>query len=239
MKLTKEEIKYIDNYLIKNEVKFWDVRLELLDHIVSAVEDKIENEGVSFNEALLEVHEGFGNKITVGYSKALDFEKDLFIDGKGFKKFTFKKQKEIGRKHRRRYTRTFLPFLTSYQFILEYAVLILVVYTAYQFNTKTAFIIAMVACYVSELTKVFYGAFEKANLKSLNMQMAMANSSLFITLSYFMIYGFNSYYDHISHKPYIIMIVFCVVLFPFLRHSFNCYKAALKENKEHYQLLVP
>ena len=46
MKLTKDEIKYIDNYLLKNEVRFWDVRLELLDHIVSSVEDKIDNEGI-------------------------------------------------------------------------------------------------------------------------------------------------------------------------------------------------
>jgi len=29
MKLTKEEIKYIDNYLIKSKVKYWDVRIEL------------------------------------------------------------------------------------------------------------------------------------------------------------------------------------------------------------------
>lgn len=51
IELTKEEIKFIDNYLIKNDIKFWDIRLELLDHIISSVEDKIEKEGTSFNEA--------------------------------------------------------------------------------------------------------------------------------------------------------------------------------------------
>ena len=44
MKLTKKEIKYIDNYLIKSKVKYWDVRVELLDHIASAVEEKIEKD---------------------------------------------------------------------------------------------------------------------------------------------------------------------------------------------------
>lgn len=29
MKVTKEEIQFIDNYLIKNKVKFWDVRKSL------------------------------------------------------------------------------------------------------------------------------------------------------------------------------------------------------------------
>ncbi len=63
MKLIKEEIQFIEEYLIKNGVKYWDVRLELLDHIVSAVEDRMENKGISFNEALLEVHAEFGNQV--------------------------------------------------------------------------------------------------------------------------------------------------------------------------------
>ena len=88
MKLTKEEIKFIDNYLIRNEIKFWDVRLELLDHIISAVEDKMTNDGTSFNEALLEVHRGFGNPfIEFGVAKSDVFEKGLYQSNIGFKKF--------------------------------------------------------------------------------------------------------------------------------------------------------
>ena len=117
MKLTKDEIKYIDNYLLKNEVRFWDVRLELLDHIVSSVEDKIDNEGISFNEALLEVHRGFGNQI-MGFSvhKKKFFEKGLYESNIGFKKFIRRKQKEIRRKHWKAYWRTFLPFVFSLRF---------------------------------------------------------------------------------------------------------------------------
>lgn len=79
MKLTKEEIKFIDNYLKKNDVKFWDVRLELLDHIVSAVEDKIGDEGISFNEALLEVHCGFGNQLIKIVSKNMKSGQKVYI----------------------------------------------------------------------------------------------------------------------------------------------------------------
>jgi hypothetical protein len=38
MKLTKEDIKLIDNFLIRNKVKFIDVRLELIDHLASEYE---------------------------------------------------------------------------------------------------------------------------------------------------------------------------------------------------------
>jgi len=53
MKLTKDQIQYIDNYLIKNEVKYWDVRLELLDHIALSVEDHMNINGMTFDKALL------------------------------------------------------------------------------------------------------------------------------------------------------------------------------------------
>ena len=42
MKLTKEQITYIDDYLKHHKVKYWDIRIELLDHIVTTVEEKLE-----------------------------------------------------------------------------------------------------------------------------------------------------------------------------------------------------
>lgn len=38
MKLTKNQIQYIDNYLIKLKIKYVDVRLELIDHLASDFE---------------------------------------------------------------------------------------------------------------------------------------------------------------------------------------------------------
>lgn len=38
MKLTKAQIKYIDNYLKNKGIVFWDVRLEMVDHLVSDME---------------------------------------------------------------------------------------------------------------------------------------------------------------------------------------------------------
>ena len=70
VKLSLKEIRFIENYLIKNEVKYWDVRLELLDHIINSVEEKMTNKGLSFNAALQEVHQGFGNNLkTYGFLK--------------------------------------------------------------------------------------------------------------------------------------------------------------------------
>lgn len=39
MELTKEQIEYIDLYLKKNGIKYWDLRIEMIDHIVSKIEE--------------------------------------------------------------------------------------------------------------------------------------------------------------------------------------------------------
>ncbi len=39
MELTKKEIQLIDDYLKNKYVKYWDLRLEIIDHIASEIED--------------------------------------------------------------------------------------------------------------------------------------------------------------------------------------------------------
>lgn len=48
MKLTKENIQFIDTYLKNSEVFYMDIRLEMTDHIASAVEEKMEAENLDF-----------------------------------------------------------------------------------------------------------------------------------------------------------------------------------------------
>ena len=51
MKLTLENIKFIDNYLKNSEVIYYDIRMEMLDHVATAVEQKMEVENLDFYDA--------------------------------------------------------------------------------------------------------------------------------------------------------------------------------------------
>ncbi|WP_445721504.1 hypothetical protein [Flavobacterium sp.] len=51
MKLTKENISFIDNYLKNNNVIYFDIRIEMLDHIATALDAKMKNEGLNFYDA--------------------------------------------------------------------------------------------------------------------------------------------------------------------------------------------
>lgn len=85
MKLTAENIQFIDNYLKNSEVIYYDIRMEMLDHVATAVEQKMEAENLGFYDAFKsymvvnkkEIMKG--NKLWSGYSKetTLNFLKFL------------------------------------------------------------------------------------------------------------------------------------------------------------------
>jgi len=100
MKLTKEQITYIDDYLKHHKVKYWDIRIELLDHIVTTVEEKIE-QGISFDDAMIEVHKSFGNKMTMYWNTGEEYS--IFANRNGYKNLVQTKREQINKKYRRLY----------------------------------------------------------------------------------------------------------------------------------------
>jgi hypothetical protein len=64
MELTKQQIQHIDHRLESEGIKYWDIRIEMLDHIVSDVERKLkpENSEYEFKELVQESFESLGWK---------------------------------------------------------------------------------------------------------------------------------------------------------------------------------
>lgn len=51
MKLTLQNIQFIDNYLKNSEVIYYDIRMEMLDHVATDVEQKMKAENLDFYDA--------------------------------------------------------------------------------------------------------------------------------------------------------------------------------------------
>ena len=51
MKISRENIIYVDNYLKNKGVIFDDLRLELVDHIASEIEELVNDKEIKFDEA--------------------------------------------------------------------------------------------------------------------------------------------------------------------------------------------
>ena len=60
MKLTTEQLDLISKEIITGGIKYQDLYEELLDHYITAIEDRMEN-GMAFGEAFGEIHQGFVN----------------------------------------------------------------------------------------------------------------------------------------------------------------------------------
>jgi hypothetical protein len=62
MKLTKEQITYIENYIKSFNIKYYEVYMEILDHIILSVEEILANDTeIAFEDAVVRAKlEGFG-----------------------------------------------------------------------------------------------------------------------------------------------------------------------------------
>ncbi len=59
MELTKAQVTEIEEHLKSNGVKYWDIRIEMLDHIATDIEQQMEL-GSSFEEAKIEALQKLG-----------------------------------------------------------------------------------------------------------------------------------------------------------------------------------
>ncbi|MEO7120213.1 MAG: hypothetical protein ABIY62_03915, partial [Ginsengibacter sp.] len=59
--LTSEQIEYLFTFCRKHSVYYYDVQVELVDHLANAVEEEMTNDPkISFEKALDKVHRSFG-----------------------------------------------------------------------------------------------------------------------------------------------------------------------------------
>jgi len=86
-KLTKQQILFIENYLIELGVKYWDVRIELIDHIVSEIEDSTIHD---FEQMVVDVTNKLGYKSYTVKKRLGEKAKEL---GKEYNKLLINKMK--------------------------------------------------------------------------------------------------------------------------------------------------
>jgi hypothetical protein len=68
--LTNEEIAELYKYCERKKIVYYDIQIEIVDHIASAIEDRLKsNPNLSFKQALEEVHSSFGS---FGLKKIVD-----------------------------------------------------------------------------------------------------------------------------------------------------------------------
>lgn len=94
MKLNKEQITTIDTYLKENGVEYWDIRLEMIDHLASKLEKQ--------EQAILTK-----NLLIKEFGSSISLEKTLDI-----------KRKMVNKKFRKLYLKEIIHFFKSKKNVL-------------------------------------------------------------------------------------------------------------------------
>jgi len=234
MKLTKEQILYIDDYLKYHKVKYWDIRIELLDHIVTTVEEKIKK-GISFDDAMIEVHKNFGNSMKMFWNSHVEYS--IFANGNGFKDLVQTKREQINKKYRKLYFKEFFNLFNS---VKSLSIIVLLIYIEYVlFSTQSSlnfkkinlilFIIPIIV-----IISLFFYQYYKKNTKSLHLEY----TSFYATFSFFILnmivqFNFYGFYEGLRIDK---SILFSVLAILNLLLSFGGIKMYLSSLKKHNDL---
>jgi len=183
MKLSKSQIKYIDDYLKHHKFKYWDIRFEVLDHIVNTVESKME-EDITFDDAMIEVHQSFGNSMKMFWNTGVEYS--IFANGNGYKNLIQNKKKELNKKYRNLIFKEFKNFFKSVRNIVLLLTFIMIDIKLFNILEHKQFLrINMLLVGVAMLVSVFYLIkFYIKNNKSFNIEVSLSQLTIFFTIIY-------------------------------------------------------
>ncbi len=234
MKLSKEQIQYIDDYLKYHKFKYWDIRYEILDHIVNTVEYKMD-QGISFDNAMIDVHQSFGNSMKMFWNTHIEYS--IFANGNGYKKLIHNKQQELHKKYRNLIFKEFKNFFKSFKNIAFLIILILFEIVLFKSINHKSFLrmnlltsIFPIIIYLYILIK---NTIKKNNSLSLNLTYGM------MFLPYFLLGTVNLVLK--TNLPiyisYSIIISYFILSFIWFFCSLKVYRKTEKEYTELYKQL--
>ena len=187
--LTKEQIQSIDADLIKLGVKYWDLRIELVDHIVLDIEKRISEEETFINAWM-------NAKIALGYNG-------------DFKEFVKKRIKIHNKNQLQVFKRELISFFTSKE-VVVFLSLLFVLYNILEITVVKRVVYWLFSgVYVSV---ILLGIFRwKFILKSLRLSQFLSfTSGLFILASN------KLFLDYLKKKPEEFVIIFILLITPLI-----------------------
>jgi hypothetical protein len=148
MEITKEQIKYIDHRLENEGVKYWDIRIEMVDHVVSNVENKLQQEN-SENDFKEMVQESF---IELGWKEN--------FNGGGLDDLNKQGWQNVNRYYRKIYHHGFRDFFKNYLNLLLLGVFLLGFYFLSELLIHKTFLKVSYSIFISPIVLYFYVFFK-------------------------------------------------------------------------------
>lgn len=208
MQLTDEQIQQLFNFTEKHYVKYYDIQIELVDHLASRIEEETEsNQDLSFDGALEKVYEGFGYN--------------------GFAGILQQKEKEMRKHYNSIIWKEFKTYFTIPRIILTILITLCTIYINALFGNRKTFLCFLIIIYSISLIQILKDRnFKKKNGKPLLMLKAnrifnysvgafivnilnLVNFSIQLSIENKKIYN----YDYVMYPIIVILALFMICSF--------------------------
>jgi hypothetical protein len=229
MELSKEQIQYIDHRLENEGVKYWDIRIEMLDHIVSDVESilKPENTAYQFKEF---VQDAF---VSLGWKEN--------FNGGGFEKRHKESWQNVNKYYRKIYFEGFVNFFKKPSYLIVLSIFLFAYFSLSEILTHRMFLKLSYILFFSPFLLfvfTFYKMYKKKYGKSVHRDYGLN----YLMLSFLILNAIITFvrieggFPIEFHK--IILFIIIPTHFIFTYSGYHVYKKAIsKVEKMHKELL--
>ena len=191
MELTEKQIQFIENRLENDGVKYWDIRIEMLDHVVTDVENKLEN-GEKFKAA---VQDSF---VSLGWKEN--------FNGSNFEGIMQRKQNVFAKEYRKRYWKYFKNSIIKTSSIVLFLSFVTLLYTI-SFYSKI-FKYTLFTYLISMSIFIFYFLTKYRVNRSIQLNNALTQAGFSLSIINFFIYMPKMLEIDVFKFPFLVAIVF-------------------------------
>lgn len=222
MKLTTEQIEYVENYIISKDIKYYELQIELTDHMVTSMEEFWKKDPeLTFHQVKYYAEDKFGRN--------------------GFKVIEEERIQILRKEFRRAQLKMIAEYFKFPKIILGILLAFLAFKASFYFDEPVKFVAILFGLLAVLIIPAFYSFYINRKINGKRFLELNINHSTFtgiFGLMYWVMYLLNSFKESVQSHPILILALCClwVVGILFLITGIHLQKKTIENVKRQYQL---
>jgi hypothetical protein len=222
MKLTNQQIEYVENYIISKDIKWYELQIELTDHMVTSMEEfwKKDTE-LTFHQVKYYAEDKFGRN--------------------GFKAIEEERTQILIKEFKRAQLKMIAEYFKFPKIILAILLAFLAFKASFYFDEPIKFVKNLFLLLATLFIPALYSFFTNRKIKEkrfLELNISHGTFTGIFGLLYWVMYLLNSFKESVQSHPLLILAFCClwVVGILFLITGIHLQKKTIENVKRQYQL---